>query len=76
MKGIIDQIFFDENIVIISLNKGTKSISVSLKDCDNNVKSGDFVVYKNSKWMIEPANLELQKDLNKEIKSLFKDMNK
>ncbi|MBQ8292829.1 MAG: hypothetical protein IJX78_03350 [Bacilli bacterium] len=75
-KGIIDQIYFDEKIIIISVLDGTKSISVSFSDCDEGLMIGDFVLYNGFKWIIAPNNLELKNNLKNQIKSLYNDINK
>lgn len=71
IAGIVDQVYIEERIIIISINNGTQRISVSLDECLGILKSGDFVLFDGKKWYKNPKHDELKKELHDSIMKLY-----
>lgn len=71
VKGFIDQIFEESQIIII-ISNDNKRYSVSFGNTEGLLKSGDFVVYDGNKWIKDPADLKIKKELQEIIKNELK----
>ena len=66
IKGFVDQIFEESNILII-ITKENKRFSVSKDNTEGIIKSGDFVIFNGEKWYKDPDDLKIKEDLRKRI---------
>lgn len=71
VKGFIDQIFEESQIIII-ISNDNKRYSVSFGNTEGLLKSGDFVVYDGNKWIKDPDDLKIKKELQEIIKNELK----
>ncbi len=66
IKGFVDQIFEESDILII-LTKENERYSVSKNNTLGVIKSGDFVIFNGEKWYKDPDDLQIKEDLRKKI---------
>lgn len=71
VKGFIDQIFEESQIIII-ISNDNKRYSVSFENTEGLLKSGDFVIYDGNKWIKDPDDLKIKKELQEIIKNELK----
>lgn len=71
VKGFIDQIFEESQIIII-ISNDNKRYSVSFENTEGLFKSGDFVIYDGNKWIKDPDDLKIKKELQEIIKNELK----
>lgn len=71
VKGFIDQIFEESQIIII-ISNDNKRYSVSFENTEGLLKSGDFVIYDGNKWIKDPDDLKIKKELQEIIKKELK----
>ncbi len=70
-EGIVEQVYLDSEIIVISVDYGNKRITVKSSECLGILKEGDFVLYENGFWYKNPRHEILKTELNKKIQELY-----